>query len=118
MAKNKVQFQKGLSLGAFLSMYGTEKQCYEALFRIRWPQGYTCPECGYRGSCYLKNRKVYQCHRCHTQRSVISNTIFASTKLPLKIWFLAIYFITQSKDKISSLKLARTLGFLPTPPYG
>ncbi|TKB12419.1 transposase, partial [Desulforhopalus sp. IMCC35007] len=45
MAKNKVQFQKGLSVGAFLSMYGTEKQCYEALFRIRWPEGYICPEC-------------------------------------------------------------------------
>lgn len=110
MAKNKVQFQKGLSLGAFLSMYGTEQQCYDALFRIRWPQGYVCPQCGYRGSCYLESRKVYQCHRCHAQRSVLSNTIFASTKLPLKIWFLAIYFITQSKDGISSLKLARTLG--------
>lgn len=110
MAKNKVQFQKGLSLGAFLSMYGTETQCYEALFRIRWPKGYTCPECGCCDSCYLESRKVYQCNRCHTQRSVISNTIFASTKLPLKIWFLAIYFITQSKDGISSLKLARTLG--------
>ena len=114
MAKNKVQFQKGLSLGVFLSMYGTEKQCYEALYRIKWPQGYTCPECGYSGSCYLENRKVYQCYRCHAQRSVISNTIFASTKLPLKIWFLAIYFITQSKDGISSLKLARTLGISST----
>ena len=110
MAKNKVQFQKGLSLGAFLSMYGTEQQCYEALFHIRWPQGYICPDCGSRGSCYLESRKVYQCNRCHRQRSVISNTIFSSTKLPLKIWFLAIYFITQSKDGISSLRLARTLG--------
>jgi ribosomal protein L37AE/L43A len=110
MAKNKVQFQKGLSVGAFLSMYGTEKQCYEALFRMRWPEGYICPECGHRGFCYIEKRKVYQCNQCHTQRSVISNTIFASTKLPLTIWFLAIFFITQSKDGISSLKLARLLG--------
>lgn len=110
MAKNKVQFQKGLSLGDFLSMYGTEQQCYEALFRLRWPQGYECPRCGCNGSCYIESRKVYQCYRCNKQQSVISNTIFASTKLPLTIWFLAIYFITQSKDGISSLKLARTLG--------
>ena len=32
-------------------------------------------------------------------------TLFASTKLPLPVWFLAIYLITQSKDGISSLNL-------------
>jgi hypothetical protein len=110
MAKNKVQFQKGLSLGAFLSMYGTEHQCHDALFRIRWPEGYTCHKCGCKVSCYIESRKVYQCNHCHAQRSLLSNTIFNSTKLPLTTWFLAIYFITQSKDGISSLKLARTLG--------
>lgn len=46
----------------------------------------------------------------HYQASLINNTIFAATKLPLKTWFLGIYFITQSKDGISSLKLSRALG--------
>jgi hypothetical protein len=110
VAKNKIQFQKGLSLGTFLSMYGTEQQCYDALFRVRWPEGYVCHKCSHSGSCYIESRKVYQCNRCHTQQSMLSNTIFSSTKLPLTVWFLAIYFITQSKDGISSLKLARTLG--------
>ena len=27
MARNPVQFQKGISLNAFLSLYGTEDQC-------------------------------------------------------------------------------------------
>ncbi|MFT5702554.1 MAG: hypothetical protein ACI8ZB_005477 [Desulforhopalus sp.] len=110
MAKNKVQFQKGLSLGAFLSMYGTEQQCYDGLFRIRWPKEYIRHKCGCQGTCHIESRKVYQCNQCHTQKSVLSNTIFGSTKLPLTIWFLDIYFITQSKDGISSLKLGRTLG--------
>ncbi len=110
MARNKIQFQKGLSLGRFLSKYGTEKKCQNALFRMRWPKGYKCPKCGYSGYCFIRSRKVYQCHRCHCQRSVISDTIFAATKLPLTIWFLGIYLITQSKDGISSLNLARTLG--------
>lgn len=35
MAKKKDQLQKGLSLGAFLSMNGTEHQCHDALSRIR-----------------------------------------------------------------------------------
>ena len=40
MAKNKVQFQRGLSLTQFLSQYGTEEQCRSVLFRMRWPRGF------------------------------------------------------------------------------
>jgi hypothetical protein len=36
--------------------------------------------------------------------------MFASTKLSLTIWFLAIYLITQSKISISALSLKRTIG--------
>jgi len=110
MAKNKIQFQRGLSLARFLAEYGTEEQCRAALFRFRWPQGFCCPECGHTRYCEINHRKVYQCNRCHTQTSVISRTIFAATKLPLKTWFLGIYLITQAKDGMSSLNLARTLG--------
>jgi len=31
MARNKVQFQKGMSLTEFLQHYGTEDQCFDAL---------------------------------------------------------------------------------------
>ena len=36
MARNPVQFQKGISLNAFLSLYGTEDQCFDALYQWRW----------------------------------------------------------------------------------
>ena len=32
MARNPVQFQKGISLNEFLSLYGTEQQCFDALY--------------------------------------------------------------------------------------
>lgn len=110
MAKNKIQFQRGLSLTHFLAKYGTEEQCREALFRFRWPKGFCCPKCGHAGHCEIGSRKVFQCNRCHTQTSLTSNTIFAATKLPLRTWLLGIYLITQAKDGMSSLNLARTLG--------
>ncbi|VAW88477.1 hypothetical protein MNBD_GAMMA16-216, partial [hydrothermal vent metagenome] len=47
MGKNTVQFQKGLSLTCFIESYGTEDQCFDALFDWRWPNGYQCPKCGY-----------------------------------------------------------------------
>lgn len=39
-----------------------------------------------------------------------SGTIFASTKLPLTTWFLALYLLTQTKNNISALELMRHLG--------
>ena len=37
-------------------------------------------------------------------------TIFASTKVPLRTWFRAMYHLTRSKGGISSLELGRRLG--------
>ncbi len=108
--KNKVQFQKGVSLSEFFQHYGTEEQCREALFAWRWPEGYICPECGSTSYCSLKTRKLYQCNHCHHQSSLTSGTIFANTNLPLTVWFLAIHLITQSKTGIAALALKRQLG--------
>ncbi|WP_319548644.1 IS1595 family transposase [Desulfogranum marinum] len=110
MAKNPIQFQKGLSLTAFLAQYGDESKCYHPLFTFRWPQGFVCPKCGHTDHCQIASRKVLQCNYCHTQTSLTAGTIFASTKLPLTVWFLAIYLISQAKNGISSLHLGRTLG--------
>lgn len=110
MAKNPIQFQKGLSLTAFLAKYGTEAQCREALFKLRWPQGFVCPECGNTTYCELNNRPLYQCHHCHHQTSVTAGTIFAYTKLPLTAWFLALYRLTQDKKGVSAMALSRELG--------
>lgn len=110
MAKNPIQFQKGLSLTQFFSKYGSDEKCRQILFNMRWPLGFVCPECGHICYCEISTRKVYQCKHCHRQTSVTSGTIFDNTKLPLNIWFLAIYLITQSKDGISSLNLSRTIG--------
>lgn len=111
MQKNKIQFQKGLSLSAFLENYGTEEQCFKELVKLRWPDGFNCPKCECKSYCCLKNRKfTFQCNFCRSQTSITAGTIYHSTKLSLKKWFLAIYLMTQSKNGISQLGLARQLG--------
>ena len=110
MCKNKIQFQVGYSLIQLFQDYGTENQCYEALFKLRWPTGYYCSECGCHQYCFLKARKLYQCNRCHHQTSLISGTIFEQTKVPLTRWFLAIHLITQSKTGLAALALKREIG--------
>ena len=110
MPKNKIQFQKGLSLHSFLKSYGTEEDCRNRLFNMRWPGGFSCPQCGCNRYYFVTTRNLYQCTMCKHQSSLISGTIFESSKLPLTTWFLAIYFITQSKDGLSGLHLRRLLG--------
>jgi hypothetical protein len=45
MAMNRIQFQPGLSMPAFLKLYGTDAQCAVALEQARWPVGFHCPRC-------------------------------------------------------------------------
>src|SRR3954468_20929724 len=101
---------RGLSEAAFRERFGTEAACREALFATRWREGLTCPACGHRGFCALRTRKVFQCNRCKKQLSLTAGTVFRDTKLPLTAWFSAIYHLTQSKNGISSIELARRLG--------
>ena len=110
MARNQVQFQKGLSLNQFMNQYGTEEQCCEALADWRWPDGFRCPSCGHSEFCQLAYRQLRQCNQCHHQTSLTAGTIFESTKLPLMTWFQGIYLITQDKKGISAMQLHRQLG--------
>lgn len=110
MSINAIQFQKGISLFDFFKQYGTEEQCHSRLFQLRWPSGFTCPDCGNTTYCEINGRKLYQCHRCHHQTSLTAGTIFHGTKLPLTKWFLSIYLLTQRKKSISALQLSREIG--------
>jgi len=96
----------------FPKNYGTEAQCEQALEVVRWPAGFQCPRCTGEVHSVLRDgsRKVFQCSACRYQASLIAGTVFQGTKLPLTIWFLAIYLISQAKTGLSALALKRHLG--------
>jgi len=110
MSKNRVQFQKSMSLNAFMAQYATEEQCQQALFKWRWPHGFVCPRCRHNKACVLSSRRLLQCAACRHQCSLTSDTIFAGTKLPLRSWFLGMFLLTQAKNGLSALALSRQLG--------
>jgi len=112
MAMNQVQFQRGLSMAEFMQRYGSDEACEASLIQSRWPQGFVCPDCGcgVHSAFRREGRLYWQCSACRHQCSVISGTIFASSKLGLSRWFLAMHLLTQSKNNISALELKRHLG--------
>ena len=110
MARNAIQFQKGLSEVAFQENYGLDAHCEAVLEAMRWLNGFTSPECGCTTGHRLQSRGLHQCADCRQQTSITAGTIFEHTKLPLTIWFRGMYHLTQSKNAVSAMKLIRRLG--------
>ena len=110
MADDSMYFQHGLGFEEFLEHYGTEEQCFDALYRWRWTGGFRCPHCSHGRYCQLAHRKLLQCNRCRRQTSVTSASDFDSTKLPLTVWFHGLYLLTREGTPLSAMALHRQLG--------
>lgn len=111
MAMNKVQFQRGMSLSEFQQRYGSEAKCEAALQQQRWPGGLVCTRCGSRDHLsFRRSVLMFQCKACQRQTSLIAGTVFESTKLPLKIWFQALFLLAKTKNNVAALELMRVLG--------
>ncbi len=76
---------------------------------MRWPEGFRCPRCGH-GQAWPTSRKLWQCRACGHDVSVTAGTVFHRTQLPLRVWFHAIWLVTNQKSGVSALGLQRTLG--------
>ena len=110
MARNAIQFQKGLSFTQFQARFGTEPQCEAAVVAWRWPNGFVCPHCAGTEHAIVGARGLYACHSCRRQVSLKAGTVFSKTMLPLTKWFQAMWLITNSKNSISTLELSRQIG--------
>ena len=98
------------TLPEFETIFPDEESCWRRLRAVRWPKGFRCPRCGERGAHALERRGLEQCAACRYQASVTAGTIFHGTRVPLRTWFLAIFFLARHKKGISALQLKRTVG--------
>jgi hypothetical protein len=112
MAMNRIQFQPGMSMVSFFAAYGSESLCHAALEKARWPEGFRCPRCGqaHHSRHERGGQLLLQCSAFRHQASSIAGTLLEASKLPLTIWFLALFLLTQSKNNVSALSLKRHLG--------
>jgi len=76
---------------------------------IRWAGGVVCPYCEHDRAYTLARKNKYRCAECCRNFSVTVGTIFENTKLPLRIWFGAIWLITNHPKGIASTTLAKDL---------
>lgn len=86
-----------------------EDSCRRYLFALRWPEGFCCPGCQHR-HCSPMVRGLWLCRGCEGQISVLAGTVFQDTKLPLRLWFRAMWQMVSQKFGMSALGLQRVLG--------
>jgi transposase-like protein len=90
--------------------FSSEAACREYLFQLRWPEGFCCPRCGGRKAWPLSSGVRVQCADCNRQTSVTAGTVFQDSRLPLTLWFRAVWWVTSQKNGVSAMGLQRVLG--------
>jgi len=101
---------RSLSLATVARM--SDEEAWSAFKAIRWSdtQGEAvCPRCGCLDSYTYKTRKVFRCRGCSHQFTVTSGTIFASRKLAIRDYLLAIAIFVNGAKGHSALQLSRDL---------
>ena len=93
----------------FEQRFATDEGCRPYLFALRWPDGFVCPRCGH-GQAWAMQRGRWLCAACRYQASVTAGTIFQDTRLPLTLWFRAMWSITSQKNGVSAMSVQRILG--------
>lgn len=93
-----------------MDWFPDEAACLRYLERVRWPDGFVCPQCGERGEPYRASRKRLMCAVCRAQCSVTAGTIFDKTRTPLRSWLAAVWYVTNQKHGVSALGLKSVLG--------
>lgn len=99
-----------VSFKEFRRRYNSEDACRAELFRLRFPNGFVCPKCGCVKYYPIRGRNTYQCRSCRHQTSVTAGTVMHRTRLPLTLWFWAIYLCATDKRGISAVQISWMLG--------
>lgn len=90
----------------------TDEQANNAFQAIRWVETEgkpVCPHCDCDACYTFKARRIFKCKACQKQFSVTSGTIFASRKLPMRDYLLAIAIFVNGAKGYAALQLSRDL---------
>lgn len=93
----------------FDKIFPDDKACLRFLEEVRWKTTFVCQSCG-GNEYWSKSSGLRRCKSCRFDNSVKVGSVFESSRLSLKTWFYAIWWITVQKTGVSALGLQRNLG--------
>lgn len=93
----------------FKKAYPDEMSCIKYLRELKEKVGFICIKCGNNKSIKGKAKFDIRCSKCNYNESLTANTIFHRIKFPLQKAFYMLYIVSQKKDSITAVQLAKTL---------
>lgn len=97
------------SMQEFMDQFPTNAACRAYVAKIRWNGTPICSHCG-GNKLWAVRRGVFQCRKCRRDTSVTAGTIFGDSRVPLRLWFQALWLLVSQKNGVSAQGLARALG--------
>ena len=93
----------------FSKIYPDRETCFKYLSELKWAKGYQCRKCA--NVHFLSGFLPYsrRCTKCGYDESVIANTIFQNSRIPINKAFYMLFLVYSTKGKISSHKLSEIL---------
>src|SRR5689334_12824400 len=80
--------------------FRSDAACREYIRRLRWPNGFICPHCGWTGEPWMTSRGLLHCQGCQGQTSLTAGTIFQDTRKRLRMWFMAVWYVTKQRTAL------------------
>ena len=100
---------KTLSVFSLSAKYPTEASAVHFFERRRWGKKPVCPHCGGTNTSPRRARHGHRCKPCRKDFSVRVGTVFECSRLPLRKWLFAMYFIQTARKGVSALQLSKEL---------
>ena len=97
------------NLREFDKIFYNDDACLQFLEDVRWASGFNCQFCGYDQFWQL-GPGLRRCQSCRVKNYVKAGSIFESSRLSMKIWFHAIWWMTAQKTGISALNIQKNIG--------
>lgn len=88
----------------------TENQSITFFRKSKESSPIICKSCDNSDFFWIESKKQYQCRKCKSRVSLKSGTVMQYSKLPFRIWFIAMVLIAESNKPISANNLKKLLG--------
>jgi transposase-like protein len=89
------------------------ENCHDFMVSLRWPDGIVrCPQCGSDRVTYLEKARRFKCYGRHPMAkfTLKTGTIFEDSPIGLDKWIVAMWFVVNCKNEVSSYEIARAIG--------